>query len=119
MLNLALNLAATALIMVLVPLFVPFVQMPQILTIIPTILIIGFMNFLLRPMMVLLGIDLTYSRTLILSLVLNWPFMNVGYGLLDEFDEQSWLAAFFGALLMSFFQILILKLDWNRRKPIT
>ena len=119
MLNLALNLAATALIMVLVPLFVPFVQMPHILTIIPTILIIGFMNFLLRPMMVLLGIELTYLRTMILALVLNWPFMNVGYGLLDEFDEQSWLAAFFGALLMSLFQIVVLNIDWNRRKPIT
>jgi putative membrane protein len=118
-LNLALNLALTFTALILVTLFVPYVQMPHILTLIPTTLLIGFMNFLIRPMMVMLGIDLTSGKVFGFTLILNWLFFNVGLGLLDEFDEQGWVGAFFGALFMAILQIIFLRIDYKRRKPIT
>lgn len=119
MLNLALNFTLPLFILIVAVAFFPQLEISHILSIVPTAFIIGFMNFLIRPSMVILGIDLTTLRIGLFSFFLNWLFFNVGFGLLDAFDDQSWIGAFFGALLMGVFQVFLVRIDENERKPIT
>jgi len=119
MLNLAINFSlATATLFVAV-LFIPGLQFEHILTIVPTCFILGLMNFLIRPMMVYLGIDVTLMKIGLFSFVMNWLLFNVGIGLLDEFDEVSWVGALFGAVLMGLIQAILWGVDMKRTKPIT
>jgi hypothetical protein len=43
----------------------------------------------------------------------------VGLGLLDAFNNQSWMGAFFMAVLMGLFQVFLVRIDETGRKPVT
>jgi putative membrane protein len=119
MLNLALNFSLASVALFLAVFFIPGLQFEHILTIVPTCFILGFMNFLIRPLLVYMGMDVTPLRIGIFSFIMNWVFFNVGIGLLDEFDEYSWIGAFFGAVLMGLIQAVLWTWDIRGRKPIT
>lgn len=119
MINLALNFALPAFIMVAAMALFPQLEVSHIISFVPSTFIIGFMNFLIRPVMVILGIDLSPMKVGLFSFVLNWLFFNVGIGLLDAFDDQSWFGAFFGAVLMAIFQLFLVRIDETGRKPVT
>lgn len=119
MLNLAINFSLATATLILAILLIPGLEFEHILTIVPTCFILGFLNFLIRPMMVMLGIDVSPLKIGIFGFVLNLLMLNVGIGLLDEFDDFSWTGAFFGALLLGLFQAILWGLDMKGRKPIT
>lgn len=119
MLNLAINFSLATATLFLAILFVPGLQFEHVLTIIPTCFILGLTNFLVRPIMVYLGIDVTIGKIGLFSFVINWILFNVGIGLLDEFDEVSWIGALFGAVLMGLIQAILWGLDMKRTKPIS
>lgn len=119
MLNLAINFSLATACLFLAVLFIPGLQFEHVLTIVPTCFILGLMNFLVRPLMVWMGIDVTIGKIGLFSFVLNWLLFNVGIGLLDEFDEVSWIGALFGAVLMGLIQAILWGWDMKRTKPIT
>lgn len=119
MLNLAINFSLATATLILAVLLVPGLEFEHILTIVPTCFILGFLNFLIRPMMVMLGIDVSPLRIGLFSFVLNLLFLNVGIGLLDEFDDFSWTGAFFGAVILGLIQAILWDLDMKGRKPVT
>ncbi len=119
MLNLAINFSLATATLILAVLLIPGLEFENILTIVPTCFILGFVNFLIRPIMVMLGIDVSPVKIGIFSFFLNWFMFNVGVGLLDEFDDFSWTGAFFGAVLMGLFQAILWGIDMKGRKPVT
>lgn len=117
--NLALNFTLPALLLILSVLASTQLEISHIISLVPTAFILGFVNFLIRPFMVILRIDLTSFRIGIFSFILNWLFFNVGLGLLDAFDDQSWIGALFLAVLMAIFQVFLVRIDETGRKPVT
>jgi putative membrane protein len=119
MLNLALNFSLATATLFLAVLFIPGLQFEHILTIVPTCFILGLMNFLIRPLLVFMGMDVTPARIGTFAFVMNWVLLNVGIGLVDEFDEYSWMGALFGAVLMGLLQAILWAWDFKGRKPVT
>lgn len=117
--NLALNFALPAFLVLLAVFTSTQLEISHIISLVPTVFILGFMNFLIRPIMIMLGMELTSLRIWLFAFALNWPFLNVGLGLLDAFDDQSWIGALFLALLMAIFQVLLVRVDEAERKPVT
>lgn len=117
--NLALNFILPAFLLLLAVFTSSQLEISHIISFVPTVFILGFMNFLIRPLMVMMGIEETPLKTGLFAFSLNWPLFNVGLGLLDAFDDQSWIGAFFLALLMAVFQVFLVRIDETGEKPVT
>jgi putative membrane protein len=64
-------------------------------------LVIGFVNALVRPILVLLSLPLTILTLGLFYLVVNGACFMLAAWLVNGFDVTSWWAAIFGALVMS------------------
>lgn len=64
-------------------------------------LVIGFVNALVRPILVLLSLPLTILTLGLFYLVVNGACFMLAAWLVSGFDVTGWWAAIFGALVMS------------------
>lgn len=64
-------------------------------------LVVGFVNALVRPILVLLSLPLTILTLGLFYLVVNGACFMLAAWLVRGFDIASWWAAIFGALVMS------------------
>ena len=81
-----------------------------------SVLLVTFMNFILAPMLLGLGVRIKVSSLGIFSFILNLLLLNLSMGLIDEFSMDSLNAAIFGAGLLAFFQIWLDLMDGSRRQ---
>lgn len=82
-------------------------------------LILGLSNFLLVPLLLGLGLRMKAMSFTLLAFVMNFLIFNLTTGLIDEFNEESWVTALFGALIFSFLQLEDDLSDPLRRNLIT
>lgn len=118
MLQLALNLGFSSAVIFLIARILPGFEIEHIIDTIIACLMIGFMNFLIFPILAILRIPINFMSLFIFSLILNILMVNVSTGLIDEFDVSSWSAAVLVALLLSVVQLLSNVLTEDRRKLI-
>lgn len=81
--------------------------------------VIGFINFLILPILAILRLTITYPSLFISAFLMNAIMLNVSTGLIDEYDVSSWSAALLGAFLLSLVQLLSNSLEEDRRKLIS
>jgi uncharacterized membrane protein YvlD (DUF360 family) len=64
-------------------------------------LVLGVVNLLIRPIVLLLGLPFGFFATFGLGLLANAVALKIAAGLLPSFDVETWLAAFFGGLVFA------------------
>lgn len=116
MLGLSLNFFISALILSLIVLLVPNVALEGPVNFVLSVFVLGLMNFLIRPMLLILRGFIAPFELSIMSFILNLLLLNVATGLIDDFDLSALSAALFGGILMMFAQILLDRLDSGRGK---
>ena len=82
------------------------------------VIILGFINFIIAPMLLMLKVRPGIFTLGFVTFIINFLILNVATGLIDSFGVDSWVAALFGAVLMSFLQIYLDQKDPMRRKLI-
>ncbi len=101
--NLLLVWLLNALALLAVAYFVPGIQVAGFAAALVAALVIGLMNMLVRPVLVLLTLPITVLTLGLFILVINGVlFYVVGYWL-EGFEVKSIMAGIFGALLYSIF----------------
>lgn len=80
--------------------------------------IVGILNFIIAPMLLVLRVKPNMFTLGFTTFALNFVVLNVATGLIDEFGVDSWVAALFGAGILTFFQVLMDTRDPSRRKLI-
>ncbi len=118
MLQLGLNLGLSTAIILLMARILPGFEIEHIIDAVIACLMIGFVNFLILPILAILRIPINFKTLFFFSIVLNILMVNVSTGLIDEFDVSSWSAAVLVALLLSGVQLLSNVLTEDRRKLI-
>jgi putative membrane protein len=98
-------LSISTIIIFLLARLIPGFEVVDIFLTILSCLIIGFTNFLILPMLALLRIKLTVATLFFFSLVINATLLNMATGLIDNFNNHSWVAAIIGAIFLSLTQV--------------
>lgn len=119
MINLALNFLAAVLVLMCMVALVPNVALENLFNFGLSVLVVGLINFLLRPMLLIIRGTINPMELCGFALVLNLLVLNVAGGLIDDFDLAAFSAAIFGAVLLSVAQILIDRYESNRGKLIS
>lgn len=68
------------------------------------VLFLGVLNFLIRPILILLRVPVNAVSVGTVSFVLNALMLNVAAGLIDGFDLRSWEVAVIGAIMLAIIQ---------------
>lgn len=118
MLQLALNLGLSTTIILLIAKILPGFEVEHIKETVVACLMIGFVNFLILPILAILKITINFVSIFVLTFIINILLLNVATGLIDEFDVSSWSASFLGALALSLVQLLTSLATEDRRKLI-
>lgn len=116
MLILSLNYLAAFFILSLMVFFVPHMMIEGRFNFALSLLVVGFINFLTRPMLLILRGFIQPFELAIFSLVINLLILNVAGGLIDDFDVNAFSAALFGAVLFSIIHVLIGRTQGSDRK---
>lgn len=116
MISLFLCLIGSLLVLSLTTLLVPFFEIRSYGDFALSIILVTFLNFILAPMLLGLGVRIKVSSLGIFSFILNLLLLNLSMGLIDEFSVESLNAAIFGAGLMAIFQIWLDLMDGTRRQ---
>jgi putative membrane protein len=118
MLSLVLNLFLCTFALVLTGGFLPGFEIRDVLAVFISVLVVGFMNFLIRPILLMLRVPLNFLTVGITTFVMNALLLNVATGLIDGFDIRSWEAAIVCALILSVIQGTIDAIEPDKRKLI-
>jgi uncharacterized membrane protein YvlD (DUF360 family) len=70
-------------------------------------LVLGVVNLLIRPLVLLLGLPFGFFATFGLGLVANAAALKIAAGLLPGFEVNSWLAAFLGGIVFAIINTVI------------
>lgn len=116
MLSLILNLFISGLVLMITAYLVPGFEISSFFDALLAVLILGFMNFLIRPIIVMLTLPLNILTIGLFSFVINALLLNVAAGLIDGFDIRSWYAAIVGAVVLSIVQMMVNVLTPGKRK---
>lgn len=116
MLRLLLRWALSALVFVLIAAIVPGVHVSWGAAFIAAI-VAGFVNAIVRPIMVLLTLPITVVTLGLFLLVINVAMFALTALLVPGFRVEGFGAAFFGALLYWLFNLIISNLFERRAKP--
>lgn len=118
MLSLFINIYTTIAVLSLMFLVIPGLQVESFVQFFLAAFIVGIMNFVLTPLLFNLGRKIKMHSLATLAFLMNFIFLNMGTGLIDDYSLSSWGGAMFGAILMTCFQIAQHHLDPDRRKLI-
>lgn len=118
MLQLGINIGFSTAIVLLIARILPGFEIEHNIDTVIACLMIGFVNFLIFPILAILRIPINFMSLFFFSIVVNILLVNVSTGLIDEFDVSSWIAAVLVALLLSVVQLVSNVLTEDRRKLI-
>lgn len=118
MLQLAINLFFSSLTLILIAQILPGFELEHFRETVLACLMIGFVNFLILPLLAILKATINIVSIFVFSFIINILILNVATGLVDEYDISSWSAAVLGALALSLVQLLSSLLTEDRRKLI-
>lgn len=68
------------------------------------VVFLGVLNFLIRPILILLNLSVNPLSVGLVSFVLNALMLNVSAGLIDGFDLREWDVAVVGAIMLAMIQ---------------
>jgi putative membrane protein len=105
-------------VLVLTALLLQNFQIESLVQLSVGVIILGLINFIIAPMLLMLKVRPGIFTLGFVTFLMNFLVLNVTTGLIDSFGIDSWVAALFGAVLMSFFQIYLDQKDPMRRKLI-
>lgn len=103
------------LVLFLTVILVPDFQLEHSSQFIISGLILGFMNFILTPLLLSFTSRIRPPSLGIFTFIINFLFLNISTGLIDEFSIESWSAALFASGLLAFFQVFVDYFDPERR----
>lgn len=109
------SLVFSNLVLFLTALLLRDFQIESILELLIAGFMIGLLNFIIAPMLIILKARPGIFSLGFITFVLNFMVLNVSTGLIDNFGLNSWVAALFGAVIMAFFQIFLDRKDPTRR----
>jgi putative membrane protein len=116
MLQLAINLGFSTAIIFLMAWILPGFEIEHIFETVIACLMIGFVNFLIFPILLILRIPIHFMSLFISSILVNILLVNVSTGLIDEYDVSSWITAIIVAILLSTVQLVSNAFTRDRRK---
>ncbi len=73
-------------------------------------LLLGIINFLVRPILLLLTIPLGWMVVFLVGFFINAVTLMITAGLMDGFAISSWWTAFFGGFVLSFVNMILVEL---------
>jgi putative membrane protein len=117
--NLSLNYLFSTIVVLLTIFLVPGLVLETPLNVILSCLILGFVNFLIRPMLLITRRKILTDELAIFAFVINLLILNLANGLMDDFDYTGLIAALFGSILLAIFQLGLNGLEARRGKIIT
>ena len=79
-------------------------------------LMVGLINFLIRPILLLLAIPLNMATIGLFTFIFNALILNLATGLIDDFNLTSWGASLLGAFILTLFRLSIDSFPETRRK---
>ncbi len=71
------------------------------------VLIIGFFNMFLRPLLLLLSLPINILTLGLFTFVVNAVILKIAAGLMNGFEITSWTSAIIGALVLAIVQSLM------------
>lgn len=116
MLSLSINLFLSTLVLMLTAYFVPGFEIGSIVAAAVAVLILGLMNFVIRPILMRLQIPINTVSLGLSTLLLNALIINVAAGMIDGFDVKNWQAALFGASVLTFLELILNRISPLERK---
>lgn len=99
------NLFLAGLILILTSWVIPDFDLHGMVDVSLAIILLGIMNFLVRPLLVMLSFPITLVSVGFLTFILNVLLLNVATGLIDGFNIVSWIAAIVAAILFVIAQV--------------
>ncbi len=70
-------------------------------------LVIGFLNMVLRPLLLLLTLPVNILTLGLFTFVVNAIVLRLAASLLQNFNIQGWLPAIFGAIILAIINVVI------------
>lgn len=80
------------------------------------VIFIGILNFLIRPILILLRVPVNPLSVGLVSFVLNALMLNASAGVIDGFDLRSWDVAVLGAIMLAIIQATLDVVITDKRK---
>lgn len=99
----------TAFSLVLVAQIIPGIEVDSALTAILAAIVIGILNLLVRPVLVILTLPITFVTLGLFLFVINAILFWTAASLIDGFTVTGFLPAFLGSLIVSIVSTLINK----------
>lgn len=116
MFSLLLNIALSTIVLLITARIVPGFEIANLGAALFSCLLVGFMNFLIRPILMLLTLPLNIVTLGLFSFVINALILNVAAGLIDGFTIESWTAAILGAIVLAIVQLAVNIVTPGKRK---
>jgi putative membrane protein len=101
MLQLAASLILTTLFLFSYTRLLPNLEIEHFSLFLLSCLVLGIVNFLIIPCILLLKLTPTKVTHFLFSFIINTLLLNVAIGLIDQFGSRSWTAALLGAFLFT------------------
>ncbi len=79
-------------------------------------LMVGLINFLIRPILLLLAIPLNMATIGLFTFIFNALILNLATGLIDDFNLTSWGASLLGAFILTLIRLSTDSYPQTRRK---
>ena len=81
------------------------------------VVVIGFFNMILRPILAFLAFPITFITLGLFAFVINAVILKISAKLLKGFDIDGWLPAILGAVVLAIIQALIFSLLGGGAEP--
>lgn len=80
-------------------------------------LVVGFLNMVLRPLLLLLTLPVNILTLGLFTFVVNAMVLRLAAGMLSNFNIKGWGPAIFGALILALINVLIFSLFTYQTRP--
>lgn len=112
--RLILHLVITAVLLLLIGQFVQGIHIPSFGTALIAALVLGIVNFLVRPILVVLTLPITIITLGLFLIVINGLMLYLTSSLVHGFRIDSFGAAMIGGLLLGLFNLVVSALMHRR-----
>lgn len=119
MLSFIVNIFLSTFVLLLTARMIPGLEINNIGLALISCLMIGLVNFLVRPMILLLTLPATPLTVGFFTFIINALILNLATGLVDEFGLRSWSASLLGSFILTLFRLFLDTLRSDRRKLIS
>ena len=102
-----LRLLLTAVAVVILAKILPGITVDSYWTAIIVALVLAFLNFIVKPILVLLTLPVTILTLGLFLLIINAIIIFMADGFIDGFDVSGWFMAIIFSLLLSLFQSIL------------